>query len=74
MLKAELKNILIDRIRQINDESFLEALKILTDSKIEKENYQLSDFEKEKIDQARQEKKYIDHKTVMDEIDQWLEE
>ncbi|MGF1638328.1 MAG: hypothetical protein ACFCUU_14730 [Cyclobacteriaceae bacterium] len=73
MVNSELKNILIDRIRQINDESFLEALKILTDSKIEKEKYQLSDFEKNRINQARQEENYIDHQTAMDEIDKWLE-
>lgn len=72
MLTAELKDILINRIRQIDDEAFLEALKVLTDSKIEKELHQLSDFEKEKINQARQEGKYIDHTTAMQEIDQWL--
>lgn len=73
MVKAELKSLLIDRIMQINDESFLEALKVLTDSKIEKERYQLSDFEREKISQARLDGNYIDHQTAMKEIDQWLE-
>lgn len=73
MVTAELKNILIDRIRQIDDESFLNALKVLTDSKIEKDVYQLSDFEKGKIAQARQEGNYIDYKAAMQDIDEWLE-
>lgn len=40
-----LKNILIQRIQAINDEAFLNALKVLTDSKVENDSYQLNQFE-----------------------------
>jgi hypothetical protein len=73
MVKAELQNILIERIRQINDETFLEALKVLTEGQLEKENYQLSSFEKEKITQAREDGNYLEHQSVIEDINKWLE-
>ena len=73
MVKAELQNILIERIRQINDETFLEALKVLTEGQLEKENYQLSSFEKDKIMQAREDGNYLEHQSVIEDINKWLE-
>ncbi|MFC5270989.1 hypothetical protein [Adhaeribacter terreus] len=54
MPAQSLKDILIQRIQSINDEAFLNALKVLTDAKIEHDNYQLSQFEQEKIKKAQQ--------------------
>jgi len=70
-----LKNILIQRIQAINDEAFLNALKILTDAKVETDYYNLSQFEQEKIRKARQQ--YTNGETYSQEeikrdIDSWL--
>lgn len=70
-----LKNILIQRIQAINDEAFLNALKILTDAKVETDTYNLSQFEQEKINKARQQ--YTNGETYSQEeikrdIDSWL--
>ena len=70
-----LKNILIQRIQAINDEVFLNALKVLIDSKIENDKYQLNQFEQEKINKARQQ--YANGETFSQEdikrdIDSWL--
>jgi len=70
-----LKNILIQRIQAINDEVFLNALKVLTDSKAENDKYQLTQFEQEKINKARQQ--YANGETfsqedIKQEVDSWL--
>jgi len=70
-----LKNILIQRIQSINDEAFLNALKVLTDAKVETDQYSLSQFEQEKITRARQQ--YANGETfsqqeVKQDIDSWL--
>ncbi len=70
-----LKNILIQRIQAINDEVFLNALKVLTDSKVENDKYQLNQFEQEKINKARQQ--YANGETfsqedIKQEVDSWL--
>lgn len=70
-----LKIILIQRIQAINDEVFLNALKVLTDSKVESDKYQLNQFEQEKINKARQQ--YANGETfsqedIKQEIDSWL--
>ncbi|KAA5545692.1 hypothetical protein [Adhaeribacter rhizoryzae] len=70
-----LKDILIQRIQAINDEAFLNALKILTDSKVENDNYQLNQFEQEKIDKARQQYangETFSQESIKQEIDSWL--
>ena len=75
MEAKSLKDILIQRIQAINDEAFLNALKVLTDSKIENDKYQLNQFEQEKINKARQQ--YANGETfsqedIKQEIDSWL--
>ncbi len=70
-----LKNILIQRIQAINDEVFLNALKVLTDSKVENDTYKLNQFEQEKINKARQQ--YANGETfsqeeIKQEIASWL--
>lgn len=70
-----IKNILIQRIQAINDEAFLNALKVLTDAKVKSDTYNLSQFEQEKINKARQQ--YANGETyaqeeVKQDIDSWL--
>ncbi|MGV3587272.1 MAG: hypothetical protein ACO1OF_09740 [Adhaeribacter sp.] len=70
-----LKDILIQRIQAINDEAFLNALKILTDSKVENDRYQLNQFEQEKINKARQQYangETFSQESIKQEIDSWL--
>lgn len=75
MENSSIKNVLIQRIQAINDEAFLNALKIIVDTKVESEKYNLSQFEQEKIARARQQ--YADGETFSQEevkrnIDSWL--
>lgn len=70
-----IKNILIQRIQAINDEAFLNALKVLMDAKVKSDKYNLSQSEQEKISKARQQ--YADGETYSQEevkrdIDAWL--
>jgi hypothetical protein len=74
MQSSELKNSIISRIKQIDDVAFLEALYVLMEDKINSDKYRLSSFENLKLDQARMENNYIDHKAAMEELEQWLKE
>lgn len=77
MSTVELRHIITEQLSQIDDTAFLEAIKTIIDSKISGEIYQLSDFQKERIDSAREElKNYktISHREVQKEVDKWLKE
>ncbi len=75
MQTSELKDLLIQRIQDIEDEEFLNALKTI----IERPSppYELSAFEQQKIARAR---KQIDngesltHEEVFDQVNAWLKE
>ena len=73
MSTIELKHLLIDRIRGIDDEDFLNALRVLTDAKV----HRVPEGLKASIVQSQQdlaEGKVYDNDTVFDEVDQWLNE
>lgn len=77
MSTVELRHIIAEQLSQIEDVTFLEAIKTIIDSKISGGIYQLSDFQKERIDCARVElKNYqtISHNEVQKEINKWLKE
>ena len=77
MSTVELRHIINEQLSKIEDVTFLEAIKTIVDSKISDGIYQLSDFQKERIDTAREElKKYetISHNEVQKEINKWLKE
>ena len=77
MSTVELRHIINEQLSKIEDVTFLEAIKTIVDSKISDGIYQLSDFQKERIDTARKElKKYetISHNEVQKEINKWLKE
>jgi len=72
MNTLELKNILIDEINQIEDKSFLNALRTIIESKIKKEN--LYEEYNSDILMAEEdiEKGYtISHEDVKGKIDEW---
>jgi hypothetical protein len=71
----KLKNILIQRIQSINDEAFLNALKVLTDAKVAIDQYSLSQLEQEKITKARRQYangESYSQEEVKRDIDSWL--
>ena len=77
MSTVELKHIISEQLSQIDDESFLSALKTIIESKILGTTYKLSEYEKERVYVARQELKNgqtISHENLQKEIDQWLNE
>ncbi len=77
MSTVELRHIIAEQLSQIEDVTFLEAIKTIIDSKISDGIYQLSDFQKERVDNAREElKNYetISHEEVQKEINKWLKE
>jgi len=75
MTTVELKTLIIHRISEINDTSFLKALKTILDTKTEKGVIQLT---KEQLDDIIASKKEVEkglfiENTVLDkEVRQWL--
>lgn len=75
MNSIELRQIINDQLSRINDLNFLNAVKTIIESKLSGGIYQLSDFQKDRIEIARQQlkdKMSISHEVLQKEIDQWL--
>ncbi|HPT01099.1 MAG TPA: hypothetical protein PLJ84_00750 [Bacteroidales bacterium] len=75
MSTIELREKIISQLANINDAAFLRAIKVLIDTKVEKEVYRLSDYQKERIGLGRGHLKKgqtISHDEVQNEINQWL--
>ncbi len=75
MSTMELRELIIGQLAQINDVSFLKAIKTLVDSKANEKVYKLSDFQKERIVEGREQLlkgQTISHEELQKEIDQWL--
>ena len=74
---SNLKEILIRRIKDIEDENFLNAIKELTDHLPDDRPYELNDFEKQKIAIARKQVKdgkTSSHEEVVERVESWLKE
>lgn len=72
---VELRHIISEHLFHIEDVSFLNALKAIVESKISGGTYKLSDYQRKRIDSAKQQLKKgqtISHEEVQKEIDQWL--
>jgi hypothetical protein len=77
MSTLELRNIISEHLSHIDDISFLNALKIIIESKASEDIYKLSAFQKDRINLARQELKNgqtISHEDLQKEINLWLNE
>lgn len=77
MSTVELRHVILEQLMQIEDESFLNALKTIIDLKISSGIYKLSEFEKERIYLGRERMKNgetILNEEVQKEIEQWLSE
>jgi hypothetical protein len=75
MSTIELRQLINAHLSHIEDVSFLNAIKTIIESKVADGVYKLSDFQKERIDLARQQLKNgqtISHEDLQKEIDQWL--
>ena len=75
MSTIELRHIIIEHLSLIDDDSFLNAIKTIIESKVSEGEYKLSDFQKKRIDSARadiRQKNTISHNDLQRELDQWL--
>lgn len=75
MSTIELKNIITEHLSHIDDVSFLNAIKTIIESKASVGTYELTDYQKNRIDQARLQlikRQTISHEKLQKEIDQWL--
>jgi hypothetical protein len=75
MSTIELKNIIAEHLSRIDDVSFLNAIKTIIESKASSGTYELTDYQKNRIDLARlqlKKRKTISHENLQTEIDQWL--
>jgi hypothetical protein len=76
MSTIELRHIINEHLSHIDDVSFLNALKTIIESKVSKDIYILSDYQKVRIDAAREQLKNgqtISHEDLQKEINQWLD-
>ena len=77
MTTVDLKNILIHKIAAINDESFLNAIKTIIDSKSESTIYNTSAEQKAKIKEGLEQienGEYFTNEQVESEINKWLKD
>jgi len=75
MTTVELKNILVRRITEINDISYLKAIKTLLDTKTDKEILTLTPKQKVEIIASQKEIEkglFIEHEELDKEVKGWL--
>lgn len=75
MSTIELRHIITEHLSHIEDVNFLNAIKTIIESKVSGSIYELSDYQKNRIDLARKQHKSgqtISHDKLQTEIDQWL--
>jgi len=76
MSAIELRELIINQLTQINDTSFLNAIKTIIGSKAKEEVYKLSGYQKDRIRAGREQLlkgQTISHDELQKEIDQWLQ-
>jgi len=77
MSAIELRHIISEHLSHIDDSNFLNALKTIVESKVSEGVYKLSQYEKGRVESARNELKNnqtISHADLQQEIEQWLNE
>ena len=75
MSTIELRHYITENISLIDDDSFLNAIKTIIESKVNERVYKLSDFQKKRIESGREqlrEGQSISNDVLQKEIDQWL--
>lgn len=73
MKTAELKNILISQINNIDDNSFLDALKTIIDSKVTSSKNYLKEYNNELLvaEEEIEKGEYLTHNQVKESISEW---
>ncbi len=77
MSTIELKNILIKRISEIDDDSFLEAIMTILDSKIDSTVYNLTQQQKDAIIESKRQVangEVFSNDQVNEEFQEWIRE
>ena len=77
MTTLELKRAMMHRITEINDVSFLKAVKIILDSKTDNEVITLTPEQKQEIIASKKEIEqgfFIDHYKLKNDVSKWLNE
>jgi hypothetical protein len=77
MSTLELKQLLIHRISEINDVSFLKAIKTILDSKSEKQIIKLTAEQRSEIIQSKKDIEnnlFVDQVELNKEVEKWLNE
>jgi hypothetical protein len=75
MTSLELKKVLINRIAEINDVSFLQAIKTILDIKTQSQTLMLTDEQRDEIQESRREieqGQYLEQVELDKEFKQWL--
>ena len=75
MSTLELRHKIIEQLSLIEDTSFLKAIKTIIESKVAEREYKLSEFQKQRISEARKELlngQAIKNDVIQNEIDEWL--
>ena len=70
-----MRHTIIKKLSQIDDASFLKAIKTIVESKANEDVYKLSDFQKKRIEESREQVKLgqtISNEALQKEIKQWL--
>lgn len=73
---TELKHIITEHLTHIEDKSFLQDLKNMLESKVASETYTLNDFEKERIQLAREQLKKgetISNEKIHHQVQKWFD-
>ncbi|MEN6352794.1 MAG: hypothetical protein ABFD02_05005 [Bacteroidales bacterium] len=76
MSTIELRHSIIEQLSHIDDDSFLNAIKTIIESKVNERVYELSDFQKKRVESGREQlrkKQSIANDVLQKEIDQWLD-
>lgn len=75
MSTIELRQVITEYLSHIDDASFLNAIKTILESKVSEDSYKLSDYQKKRIENGREQLKKgqtISNKSLKLEINQWL--
>jgi hypothetical protein len=75
MTTIELRKSLIQRISEINDESFLKAIKTILDSKAQERILELNKYQINEINESKTQitqKLYIDQSELDQDFEKWL--
>ena len=75
MSTIELRHVITEYLTHIDDASFLNAIKTIIESKVSEGTYKLSDFQKKRIEDGREQVRKgqtISDESLKREVDQWL--